>query len=195
MDYKKPQNTLVQGGACVYPLTTADQVILADGSRLEKDGKISADSAADSAKLGGKAPEAYVQTEDVLTYEEIQASTDLTGKLPSAKALADGLIYCGAKLLWGYSSSSPQFKEGTLNVPGISDGKLFAFFTNSGVVCIGSRYMGIGGYLKYNSTSDNVIISYRYNGSGDNIIIDANNKGCYGSDGTQWAINQIYRLI
>ena len=48
MDYKKPQSTLVQGGAGIYPLTTADQVILGDGSRLEKDGKINAD------KLGGK---------------------------------------------------------------------------------------------------------------------------------------------
>ena len=48
MDYKKPQSTLVRGGAGIYPLTTADQVILADGSRLEKDGKINAD------KLGGK---------------------------------------------------------------------------------------------------------------------------------------------
>lgn len=59
MDYKKPQSTLVQGGVGLYPLTTADQVILADGSRLEKDRKIIADSAADSAKLGGKGPEYY----------------------------------------------------------------------------------------------------------------------------------------
>ena len=48
MDYKKPQDTLVHGGIGLYPLTTADQVILSDGSRLEKDGKINAD------KLGGK---------------------------------------------------------------------------------------------------------------------------------------------
>lgn len=48
MDYKKPQSTLVQGGAGIYPLTTADQVILADGSRLEKDGQVHADV------LGGK---------------------------------------------------------------------------------------------------------------------------------------------
>lgn len=48
MDYKKPQSTLVQGGVGIYPLTTADQVILSDGSRLEKDGKINVD------KLGGK---------------------------------------------------------------------------------------------------------------------------------------------
>lgn len=43
MDYKKPQDTLVHGGIGLYPLTTADQVILSDGSRLEKDGKINAD--------------------------------------------------------------------------------------------------------------------------------------------------------
>ena len=66
MDYKKPQSTLVQGGVGLYPLTTADQVILSDGSRLEKDGKIIADSAADSAKLGGKAPEYYLQPRNLL---------------------------------------------------------------------------------------------------------------------------------
>ena len=43
MDYKKPQDTLVHGGIGLYPLTTADQVILADGGRLEKAGKINAD--------------------------------------------------------------------------------------------------------------------------------------------------------
>lgn len=184
-------------GSGAVTLTPGDLGAASAGSvnQLKDDKLDKTATAADSAKLGGKAPEAYAQTEDVLTYEEIQASTDLTGKLPSAKALADGLLNCGAKLLWEYSSSSPQFKEGTLNVPGISSGQLFAFFTNSGVVCVGSRYMGIGGYLKYNSTSETIIISYRYNVSGDNIIIDNNNKGCYGSDGTQWAINKIYRLI
>lgn len=48
MDYKKPQDTLVHGGIGLYPLTTADQVILSDGSRLEKAGKINVD------KLGGR---------------------------------------------------------------------------------------------------------------------------------------------
>lgn len=66
MDYKKPQSTLVQGGVGLYPLTTADQVILADGSRLEKDGRISADSAANSEKLGGKSPEYYIQPRNLL---------------------------------------------------------------------------------------------------------------------------------
>ena len=72
MDYKKPQSTLVQGGMGIYPLTTADQVILADGSRLEKDGKISADSAANSAKLGGKAPEYYIQPRNLLDNSDFR---------------------------------------------------------------------------------------------------------------------------
>ena len=48
MAYKKPQNPLTNNGFGIYPLTTADQVILADGGRLEKAGKINAD------KLGGR---------------------------------------------------------------------------------------------------------------------------------------------
>lgn len=72
MDYKKPQSTIVQGSAGIYPLTTADQVILADGSRLEKDGRISADSAANSAKLGGKAPEYYIQPRNLLDNSDFR---------------------------------------------------------------------------------------------------------------------------
>lgn len=80
MDYKKPQSTLVQGGVGLYPLTTADQVILADGSRLEKDGKISADSAADSAKLGGKAPEYYLQPRNLLDNSDFRNPVNQRGK-------------------------------------------------------------------------------------------------------------------
>lgn len=80
MDYKKPQSTLVQGGTGIYPLTTADQVILADGSRLEKDGRISADSAADSAKLGGKAPEYYLQPRNLLDNSDFANPVNQRGK-------------------------------------------------------------------------------------------------------------------
>ena len=79
MDYKKPQSTLVQGGAGIYPLTTADQVILADGSRLEKDGRISADSAANSAKLGGKAPEYYLQPRNLLDNSDFRNPVNQRG--------------------------------------------------------------------------------------------------------------------
>ena len=79
MDYKKPQSTLVHGGAGIYPLTTADQVILADGSRLEKDGRISADSAANSAKLGGKAPEYYIQPRNLLDNSDFRNPVNQRG--------------------------------------------------------------------------------------------------------------------
>ena len=79
MNYKKPQSTLVHGGAGIYPLTTADQVILADGSRLEKDGKISVDSAANSAKLGGKAPEYYLQPRNLLDNSDFRNPVNQRG--------------------------------------------------------------------------------------------------------------------
>ena len=80
MDYKKPQSTLVQGGVGLYPLTTADQVILADGSRLEKDGRISADSAANSEKLGGKSPEYYIQPKNLLDNSDFRNPVNQRGQ-------------------------------------------------------------------------------------------------------------------
>ena len=56
MAYKKPQDPLTNNGFGIYPLTTADQVILSDGSRLEKNGVVSVNvaTAVNSEKLGGK---------------------------------------------------------------------------------------------------------------------------------------------
>ena len=39
--YYKPQSPIQSGEDFIYPITTADQVILSDGSRLEKNGQIS----------------------------------------------------------------------------------------------------------------------------------------------------------
>lgn len=97
MAYKKPQSPIVSGTDGIYPLTTADQIIRADGSRLEQNGKIVAD---DSAKLGGEPAATYARTADltkkvaytdVLTLEEIEASTNLNKKAASAEA-AKGLV-------------------------------------------------------------------------------------------------------
>ena len=82
MEYKKPQSTIIQGNVGIYPLTTADQVILADGTRLEKDGKINVDVAnsADSAKLGGKAPEYYIQPRNLLDNSDFRNPVNQRGK-------------------------------------------------------------------------------------------------------------------
>ena len=77
--YYKPQSPIQSGKDFIYPLTTADQVMKSDKSRrLEQNGLIVADNSAslggvaasdyalktdtapDSNKLGGKAPEYYL---------------------------------------------------------------------------------------------------------------------------------------
>ena len=82
VEYKKPQSTIIQGNVGIYPLTTADQVILADGTRLEKDGKINVDVAnsADSAKLGGKAPEYYLQPRNLLDNSDFRNPVNQRGQ-------------------------------------------------------------------------------------------------------------------
>lgn len=42
MAYYKPQSPIKLGEDHIYPLTTADQIILSDGTRLEKNGVVSA---------------------------------------------------------------------------------------------------------------------------------------------------------
>lgn len=72
MAYKKPQDPLTNNGFGIYPLTTADQVILADGSRLEKNGVVSANiaNAEDSSKLGGIAANSYALKTDTVSNSE-----------------------------------------------------------------------------------------------------------------------------
>ena len=59
--YYKPQSPIQSGEDFIYPLTTSDQVILSDGSRLEKNGLI---TSGDSDKLGGIAASSYALKTD-----------------------------------------------------------------------------------------------------------------------------------
>lgn len=70
-------------GNAIYPLTTADQVIKTDGSKLEQDGKIAVDSAtkADNAeKLAGKAAEYYIQPRNLLDNSDFSNPVTQRGK-------------------------------------------------------------------------------------------------------------------
>lgn len=113
MDYKKPQSTLVQGGAGIYPLTTADQVILADGSRLEKDGKISADFAADSAKLGGKAPEYYIQPRNLLDNSDFTNPVNQRGQTSYT-----GYAYKIDRWFSSFSTCKLDIRDGYIEISG-----------------------------------------------------------------------------
>ena len=62
--YYKPQSPIQSGEDFIYPITTADQIMKSDNSRrLEQAGLIVADN---STKLGGKAPEYYIQPRNLL---------------------------------------------------------------------------------------------------------------------------------
>lgn len=56
MAYKKPQDPLTNNGFGIYPLTTADQVILSDGSRLEKNGIVNVVTLPTTEETPGDAP-------------------------------------------------------------------------------------------------------------------------------------------
>ena len=56
MAYKKPQDPLTNNGFGIYPLTTADQVILSDGSRLEKNGVVDLVTLPTTEETPGEAP-------------------------------------------------------------------------------------------------------------------------------------------
>ena len=73
MAYKKPQDPLTNNGFGIYPLTTADQVILSDGSRLEKNKQITANN---SEKLNNVAASEYaLKTDTVLNSEKLGGKT------------------------------------------------------------------------------------------------------------------------
>lgn len=72
MAYKKPQDPLINNGFGIYPLTTADQVILSDGSRLEKNGQISIGGGTVKT-VSGVAPDSAGNV--ALTAEDVSAAT------------------------------------------------------------------------------------------------------------------------
>lgn len=65
------------------PLINASTVVLNDGTRLEKDGKIHADIAADSAKLGGMDASQYA------THTNVSAAiTDALNAIQNASGVS-----------------------------------------------------------------------------------------------------------
>lgn len=88
MAYKKPQDPLINNGFGIYPLTTADQVILSDGSRLEKNGQISIG--------GGTVKTVSGVTPDSAGNVALTASD--VGALPSSGTAADSSKLSGKTL-------------------------------------------------------------------------------------------------
>ena len=76
--YYKPQSPIQSGEDFIYPITTADQIVKSDNSRrLEQAGLIVAD---DSTKLGGKAPEYYLQPRNLLDNSDFRNPVNQRGQ-------------------------------------------------------------------------------------------------------------------
>lgn len=76
--YYKPQSPIQSGEDFIYPITTADQIMKSDNSRrLEQAGLIVADN---STKLGGKAPEYYIQPRNLLDNSDFRNPVNQRGQ-------------------------------------------------------------------------------------------------------------------
>ena len=181
MEYKKPQATIIQGNVGIYPLTTADQVILADGTRLEKDGKINVD-VANSAKLGGKAPEYYIQPRNLLDNSDFRNPVNQRGFVNgNAVELYNYFI---DRWISGESSINPS-----LNNNGIMpNGAFFQRLDNLSTYIGRNMTFAIG-----LSSGDIVIASGTLTDVSDNDITifnttDGQNEISVGSDGGLWYV-------
>lgn len=92
------------------------------------------------------------------------------------------------KQLW-----SGNFSSGSINVPGLNDYYIIAVELSNGVICVGKKFYGVGGYVGY-AEYNIYTCGYRFNASGETLTIDNENKG--GSDGnTNLAIINIYGIF
>ena len=107
MAYLKPQYPLKNGNNYLYPQTTADQILLSDGTRLEKNGKVVADKF--------KEPRAIALTGDVV------GSVDFDGsKGVSINTTVSASKYYTVILKASDWNSSAPYTQ-TVNVEGIKD--------------------------------------------------------------------------
>ena len=103
MAYKKPQYPLKNGEDYIYPVTTGDQVILSDGSRLEKNGVVEAgrlNDAKEIALTGDVTGSVSFDGSNDVTIDTFISSTDLG--FASVSHTHDDLVSsdCG-NLTWG----------------------------------------------------------------------------------------------
>ena len=93
MSIKKLDNPLVIRGSGAYPLTTSDQIIKKDGSRLETENGISvdhainADNAVNAEMLAGQSPGYYV------SHNEMNNKLDITLTDYAPKSFLGGLKF------------------------------------------------------------------------------------------------------
>lgn len=157
------------------PLVNASTVVLEDGSRLEKDGKIHTDTADDSKKLGGKEPKYYIQPRNLLDNSDFRNPVNQRG-------VTNGWVVspysCFIDRWISDSANSETVSIGVEGVKlsgawmhqkllGVKDGAIV-----TAAVCIDGSIHVVSGIVTYNS--DN---SWKrcIGNNDDNILIDTAN--------------------
>ena len=138
---KKLERPLVIGGNEAYPLTTADQIIKACGSRLETADGISVDNAVNAEKLDGKEASYFASTEDV--HNSIsEINTEITNKIPFGFGIDSngnyGYIKAGADTVTPFTSfnfeiigNKSSYDAGTLTINDCEIGRKYMCIINS----------------------------------------------------------------
>lgn len=158
--YYKPQSPIQSGEDFIYPITTADQIMKSDKSRrLEQAGLIVADN---STKLGGKAPEYYIQPRNLLDnsdFSNLIAQAGLNGTHGNTTYIADRWISPGASATQqnGYTTLSTTQKTGRITQK-LSDALAGKTVTAAAKVS-GNSIVYCGIYYIQNSASKSIAVS------------------------------------
>ena len=144
MTYKKPQSPIMNGMDSIYPLTTADQVIKADGSRLEQGGKVVSD---DSAKLGGEPAATYA-----LKSETVYVTGNARNGLYRGKQLGE----LGSEAEWAAFLEKYQVPQGLFVTADKSDALYLGDYVTIKNAGVYSGDWMIAGFNTYKNVGDNL---------------------------------------
>jgi hypothetical protein len=130
-------------------------------------------------------------TETSTNASNIGTMSNLTttekGSLVGALNEVNGNLGNLCKLLW-----TGSFSSGGIHINGLSNYTIIGCVID-GVMCIGFKTWGFGGFVMYDSYALGYR-AYRLSNSGDNLTIDSGNRG--GSDGTNnLPITAIYGIL
>lgn len=150
MAYIKPQSPIKNGEDNIYPLTMADQVILADGSRLEQDGAV----------VAGKLNEAKVISliGDVTGSVAFDGGADVT--METSVSAAN--YYTATLSSSGWSSSTPHTQMVAVSGIKSSDNPIVDIDMSSATSDNSADLLEAWALVGRVSTNDNSVTAYCY---------------------------------
>ena len=158
-----PQSPLMRGEDYVYPLTKAEQVVLADGTRLDKGGEIYAD------RLGGVSAENYALKTDLgITMTLLWENPDPSAEFEAQTVAVDLSSY---QLIMIMFSAYDGTCQSTSIVTVGADGSLYTVYDPTFGMCI-RYFQSSSSGITFDSgdhegdTDDSASVPYRIYGIG-----------------------------